>query len=76
MSRISLWQEVTFIKQALFPVLMCHAASRGDIDAMEELYQQVISEFSDLSYILLQYPRILSKTWLFKHLNAFLIAVL
>ena len=30
-----------FIKQALFPVLVCHAAGRGDIDAMEELRQQV-----------------------------------
>ena len=34
-------QEVRFIKQALFPVLMCHAAGRGDIDAMEDLRQQV-----------------------------------
>lgn len=33
-------EEVRFIKQALFPVLMCHAAGRGDIDAMEELRQQ------------------------------------
>ena len=45
-SRISPWQEVRFIKQALFPVLMCHAASRGDIDAMEELSQQVTSDLS------------------------------
>ena len=34
-------QEVRFIKQALFPVLMCYAAGRGDIDAMEDLRQQV-----------------------------------
>ena len=40
-SRIYSLQEVRFIKQALFPVLMCHAAGRGDIDAMEELRQQV-----------------------------------
>lgn len=33
-------EEVRFIKQALFPVLMCHAAGRGDIDAMEELCRQ------------------------------------
>lgn len=33
-------EEVRFIKQALFAVLMCHAAGRGDIDAMEELRQQ------------------------------------
>ncbi|PFX27199.1 60 kDa lysophospholipase [Stylophora pistillata] len=35
-------EEVRFIKQALFAVLMCHAAGRGDIDAMEELRQQEV----------------------------------
>ncbi|XP_073250199.1 60 kDa lysophospholipase-like isoform X1 [Porites lutea] len=33
-------EEVTYIKRALFPVLTCHAAGRGDIVAMEELRKQ------------------------------------
>ena len=41
LSRISQKQEVTYIKRALFPVLTCHAAGRGDIVAMEELRKQV-----------------------------------
>ena len=32
---------MTYIKRALFPVLTCHAAGRGDIVAMEELRKQV-----------------------------------
>lgn len=34
-------QEVRFIKQALFPVLMCDAAGRGDTEAMKDLCGQV-----------------------------------
>ena len=37
-------QEVRFIKRAIFPVLMCDAAGRGDTETMKELCGQVTAK--------------------------------